>query len=167
MRRTSYLILIVFALSLTSIPSFAQTTNIFTVKNPAGGQPYSVNYSITGATINDMLISTHETSLIISLNSTSNGNLVINLPRNLIDAKAGLGDDRFIVLVDDTYTTFHESKTDANRTLSIAFTNGTQRIEIIGTQVLPEFGSLSLAILAVSVMSIVAISAKIRFKSSL
>lgn len=162
-----YLILAVFVISLAGVPSFAQSTNIYVIKNPAGGQPYNINYTITGATINDMLISTHETSLVISLNSTSDGNLIIDLPRTLIDAKVGANDDQFIVLVDDTYTDFHETKTGTDRTLSIAFTNGTERIEIIGTQVLPEFGSLSFAILAVSILSIIAISSKTKFKFGL
>lgn len=162
-----YLILAVFVISLAGVPSFAQSTNIYVIKNPAGGQPYNINYTITGATINDMLISTHETSLVISLNSTSDGNLIIDLPRTLIDAKVGANDDQFIVLVDDTYTDFHETKTGTDRTLSIAFTNGTERIEIIGTQVLPEFGSLSFAILAVSILSIIVISSKTKFKFGL
>ena len=162
-----YLILTVFVISLASVPSFAQSTNIYVIKNPAGGQPYNVNYTITGATVNNMLISTHETSLVISLNSTSDGNLIIDLPRTLIDAKVGANDNQFIVLVDDTYTDFHESKTGTDRTLSVAFTNGTERIEIIGTQVLPEFGSMSFVILIVSILSIIAISSKTKFKFGL
>jgi predicted secreted protein with PEFG-CTERM motif len=119
---------------------------------------------MTGATISDMTVNTHETSLVILINSTSDGNLVIDMPRTLIDAKAGVNDDNFIVLVDDTYTGFHETKTDTDRTLSIAFTGGTERIEIIGTQVLPEFGPLTLTIFAISVVSIITISARSRFK---
>lgn len=160
----SCLILIVFGISLASVPSFAQSMNTYVIKNPAGGQPYSINYTITGATVNDMLVNTHETSLVILLNSTKDGRLIIDLPRTLIDAKNGASDDQFIVLVDDTYTDFHENKTSTDRTLSIAFTNGTERIEIIGTRVLPEFGSLPVFILAVSILSIIAISSKTKFK---
>ncbi|MDE1765145.1 MAG: PEFG-CTERM sorting domain-containing protein [Thaumarchaeota archaeon] len=152
---------------MTSIPSFAQSMNVYTVKNPQGGQSYTINYSITGAVINDIQVSTRETSLIILMNSTNDGNLVVDLPRNLIDAKQGTSDDQFIVLVDDTYASFHETKTDTDRTLSIAFAGGTERIEIIGTQVLPEFGPMPLAILALSVVSIIAISAKSRFRFNL
>ncbi|HJT09893.1 MAG TPA: PEFG-CTERM sorting domain-containing protein [Candidatus Nitrosotalea sp.] len=138
--------------------------NNYTVKNPQGGQPYTINYTITGAAITDVQVNTQETSLVVLINSTSDGNLVIDMPRSLIDAKAGVNDDNFIVLIDDTYTSYHETKTDTDRTLSIAFTGGTERIEIIGTQVLPEFGSVSVAILAISVVSIVAVSARSRFK---
>lgn len=167
MRLRPYVILAVVLLSFTSVPSFAQLANSYTVKNPQGGQPYTINYTITGATISDIQVNTQETSLVILINSTSDGNLVIDMPRSLIDAKAGVNDDNFIVLVDDTYTKSHETKTDTDRTLSIAFTGGTERIEIIGTQVLPEFGSVSVAIFAISVVSIVAISARSRFKFGL
>lgn len=167
MRLRPYVILAVVLLSFTSVPSFAQLANSYTVKNPQGGQPYTINYTITGATISDIQVNTQETSLVILINSTSDGNLVIDMPRSLIDAKAGVNDDNFIVLVDDTYAKSHETKTDTDRTLSIAFAGGTERIEIIGTQVLPEFGSVSVAIFAISVVSIVAISARSRFKFGL
>ncbi len=159
-----YLVLTVITLSLATVPSFAQSANSYVVSNPQGGQSYNVNYTVTGATIDNIFVSTQETSLVILINSTSDGSLVIDLPRTLIDAKAGQNDDNFIVLVDDTYTDFHESKTNTDRTLSIPFTSGSERIEVIGTQVVPEFGSLSYVILAVSIVSIIAISAKSRFK---
>ena len=164
MRLRPYVILAVLLISFTTVPSFAQLANNYTVKNPQGGQPYTINYTITGAAITDVQVNTQETSLVVLINSTSDGNLVIDMPRSLIDAKAGVNDDNFIVLIDDTYTSYHETKTDTDRTLSIAFTGGTERIEIIGTQVLPEFGSVSVAILAISVVSIVAVSARSRFK---
>lgn len=164
MRWSLFLILSILVISSADLPSFAQTTNSYFIKNPQGGQPYAVNYTITGATINSIVVNRHETSLVISMNSTSDGTLVIDLPRTLIDAKNGLADDQFIVLVDDTYTTFHESKTSTDRTISVSFTSGTQRIEIIGTQVLPEFGSLSSVTLAVSILSVVAISARRKFR---
>ncbi len=153
--------------SLASSSSSAQQMDSYTVKNPQGGESYNVNYTITGATISDMQINMHDTSLVILINSASNGNLVIDLPRDLIDAKAGTSDDQFIVLVDDTYTDFHENKTDTDRILSIAFGSGTSRIEIIGTQAVPEFGPLPIVILAVSTIAIVAISARTRLGASI
>lgn len=145
-------------LSISTIASFAQASETYVIKNPSGQGSYNVNYTITNATINDMRISTPETSLVISINSTGDGNLVVDLPRSLIDAKAGSGDDQFIVLVDDTYSSFHETKTDTDRTLAIPFAGGSERIEIIGTQVVPEFGPVAAAILAASVLALVAVS---------
>jgi len=146
------------------MPSFAQSASTYNVKEPLSGQSYPVNYNITGATINDISIDTNETSLVISLQTTSDGNLTITMPRSLIDAKAGANDDQFFVLVDGADTDFQESKTDVKRTLLIPFSDGSEKIEILGTQVVPEFGTFSYLILVIATISIVAISAKTRFR---
>jgi predicted secreted protein with PEFG-CTERM motif len=113
-----------------------------------------------------MSLDINQTSLIVSLQTTNDGNLTITLPRKLVDAKNGTNDDQFFVLVDGADTGFQESKTSTDRTLSIPFSVGTEKIEIIGTQV-PEFGSLSYIILIISILSIIAVSIKsrIRFRS--
>ncbi|MDP3779979.1 MAG: PEFG-CTERM sorting domain-containing protein, partial [Nitrosopumilaceae archaeon] len=48
------------------------------------------------------------------------------------------------------------------RTLSIMFPAGTEEIEIIGTFVVPEFGTIAVMILAVAIISIIAVSARSR-----
>ena len=55
---------------------------------------------------------------------------------------------------------FEEITTDTDRRLTIGFSAGTEQIEIIGTFVIPEFGTIAAMILAVAIISIVAISAK-------
>jgi predicted secreted protein with PEFG-CTERM motif len=90
----------------------------------------------------------------------------MTLPRSLIDAKASSGDDQFFVLVDGADTDFTETKTDANRTVTVSFPQDTKQIEVIGTQVVPEFSGMSFVVLMVAIISIVAISAKTRLKFS-
>ena len=164
MRWASCSILAVLAISLVAVPSFAQSMNTFQVKDPTGGQLYDVNYEITGASVSNMSIDTQATSLVISLQTTGNGTMTITLPRTLIDAKAGTSDDQFFVLEDGADTSFQETKTNTDRTLSISFPDGTEKIEIIGTQVVPEFGTLSYVVLLISILSIIAFSAKTRLK---
>ena len=101
-----------------------------------------VRYDITGATINDISISPQDTSLIISLKSTGDGNLTMTLPRSLIDAKEGANDDQFFVLVDGADTDFAENKTPTDRTITVSIPQDTSQVEVIGTQVVPEFGAL-------------------------
>ncbi len=150
--------------SIGVAPSFAQSPNVYNVVDPTSGSSYPVNYSITSATIKDMSLDISQTSLVITMNTTGDGNLTITLPRTLIDAKAGSNDDQFFVLVDGADTAFQESKTSTDRTLSIPFTDGSEKVEILGTQVVPEFGPLSFTILAISVLSLVVLSAKTRFR---
>jgi predicted secreted protein with PEFG-CTERM motif len=164
MRWMLYPIMAVLVTSLASAPSFAQSTSAYNVVDPFSGNSYPVNYNLTGGTVKDMSLDTNATSLVISLQTTSDGNLTITLPRTVIDAKVGANDDQFFVLVDGADTNFQESKTSTDRTLSIPIIDGTEKVEIIGTQVVPEFGPLSCVILVISIISIVAITAKTRFR---
>ncbi len=79
-----------------------------------------------------------------------NGKLQITLDRNLIDAKADGKDEGFIVIVDGEEG-FHEeiSSTPTERTLEIVVPRQTTEIEIVGTQVVPEFPLAMLVIAAI------------------
>jgi len=164
MHWVSYVIMATMIFSIGVAPVFAQTPQQFAVKDVQSGKSYSVNYSVTGATVSDMSISPQDTSLLVSITSSSDGNLTLTMPRSLIDAKAGTGDDQFFVLVDGADTDFTESKTNTDRTVTVSIPEGTQQVEVIGTQVVPEFGGLSFVVLAIAIISIVAISSKTRLK---
>jgi len=64
-----------------------------------------------------------------------------------------------MVLVDGEEA--NDAEIDGN-TVTIPFLAGTETIEIIGTFVIPEFGTIAMMILLVSIVSIIAISAKSR-----
>jgi len=124
---------------------------------------YLVGYSITGGSIVSITADVDANSLIIEISTTSDGELTVALPRALIDAVLENGDDdEFFVLVDAEERDFGEEKTDTHRTLTIAFEDGTEEIEIIGTFVIPEFGAIAALILAVAIISIIVVSAKTR-----
>lgn len=165
MRWHSYVIMSCIVFSIGIAPVFAQTSQ-YTLKDAQSGQSFQIPYDITGATVTDMSISTPDTSLVISLQSTADGNLTVTLPRALIDAKDGANDDQYFVLVDGADTDFAESKTSTDRTITVSIPQDTTQVEVIGTQVVPEFGVLASIVLAVAVFSIVAISAKTRLKFS-
>ncbi len=125
---------------------------------------YPVNYSITGGTILSITADVDANSLVIEISTTSDGELTITLPRELIDALLENGDDdEFFVLVDaEEVSDFDEIKTSSDRTLTIAFPDGAEEIEIIGTFVIPEFGAIAALILAVAIISIIVVSTKTR-----
>lgn len=122
------------------------------------GTDYELTYLISGGIINQVTPDTEAQSLIVQIESISNGTLSINLPRKVIDAKFGQNDDDFFVLVDGVETSFEETKTNTARTLTIDYPKGTEEIEIIGTSVVPEFGIIPLLILSISVLLLVMIS---------
>ena len=160
----SYALIASLVFSIGVAPVFAQTPQQFAVKDVQSGKSYTVNYSVNGATVNDMSISPQDTSLLVSITSSSDGDLTLTMPRSLIDAKASTGDDQFFVLVDGADTDFNETKTNTDRTVTVSIPEGTQQVEVIGTQVVPEFGGLSFVVLVIAIISIVAISSKTRLK---
>jgi predicted secreted protein with PEFG-CTERM motif len=128
---------------------------------PVDGTNLSVSYTITNGKVLDIKADTPSKSLIVSIQTTGDGVLTITLPRALIDAQVNGQDDQFFVLNDGQEASFQEiNKTSTDRTLSIPFTDGTQQIEIIGTQIVPEFGPIAALVLAIAIISIIAVSAK-------
>ncbi len=123
---------------------------------------FTVGYSITGGSILSITADVDANSLIIEISTTRDGELTIILPRALIDAKLTGDDDEFFVLVDAEEVDFDETTTSSDRTLTIAFFDGSEEIEIIGTFVIPEFGAIAALILAVAIISIIVVSAKTR-----
>ena len=113
-------------------------------------------YKITGGQILKIIPDTDSISLIIQIETFSDGNLLITLPKTVIDTSEG----DFFVLVDGEETIFYAEQTPDSWTLRIPFYNGSEEIEIIGTFVIPEFGTIAAIILAVAITSIIVLSAK-------
>jgi len=138
------------------------TSNVFQLKDPSSQQTFNVNYTITGGTVKTMTIDAQSLSVIVSVNSTSDGTISLQLPRALIDAKTTSGqDDAFIILIDGAEVKPQSESADNNfRNITVQFLQGDQDIEIIGTQIVPEFGPIAALVLAIAIISIIAVSAK-------
>ena len=147
-----------FEFSSTGVPTPRPTGPTIEV----GDTGSMLSYQIVGGSVTSVMEDFDAKSLIVKISTTSDGELTITLPRNVIDAKIGDADDDFFVLVDGEEVEFTESKTASDRTLTIPFPDGAEEIEIIGTFVIPEFGAIAALILAVAIVSIIAISSKTR-----
>jgi predicted secreted protein with PEFG-CTERM motif len=121
-----------------------------------------IGYEITGGKLLGIIPDVDANSLIISIDATDDGSLTLTIPRSVMDATINGGDDDFFVLIDGEEVDFDEITTSTDRTLTIAFPAGAEEIEIIGTFVVPEFGTIAAMILAVAIISIIAVSAKSR-----
>ena len=115
-----------------------------------------VGYELTGAEIIRMFPDPENKSLIIEIKTYSDGELTITLPKEVIDTD----EEGFFVLVDGDETNHDALSVPGFWTLTIPFSYGSEEIEIIGTFVIPEFGTIALLILVVSISTIVVISAK-------
>ena len=119
-------------------------------------------YEITNGKITNVIPDLDAVSLLIDIEAIDDGSITLTIPRSVLDATINDNDDEFFVLVDGEEVDFEEITTSTDRTLTIEFLAGTEQIEIIGTFVIPEFGTIAAMILAVAIISIIAISAKSR-----
>ena len=81
----------------------------------------TLDNKISGGKVTSMIADGSSNSVIIELDSTAPGQITITLPRDVIDSKAGNNDDAFFVLVDGEESTFGETKTSSDRTLTVEF----------------------------------------------
>ena len=143
-----------------------ETSSVFPVDIPNAGT-FDLEYTASGFDIKDVELNQDRYSLLIELTENSGGNLVLKLPRESFDSKISNGTDEiFIVLVskDNESDNFIEvqiteiEKTDDYRTISIQIEEEEKFIEVIGTYVIPEFGSIVIMILLVAITSAIVIS---------
>jgi predicted secreted protein with PEFG-CTERM motif len=71
-----------------------------------------------------------------------------------------MDENGFFVLVDGDETNHNAVSVSEYWTLTIPFSYGSEEIEIIGTFVIPEFGTIAALVLVVAISSILIISAK-------
>jgi len=119
-------------------------------------EDHSLTYGLTCAEIQSLTPDTENKSLIISIKTDCDGELTITLPKDVIDTD----EEGFFILVDGDETNHKASSTGEFWTLTIPFSYGSEEIEIIGTFVIPEFGTIAALVLVVAITSIIIISAK-------
>jgi len=140
-----------------------ETTDSFEVDAGSYGT-FDVDYTIRGATIKDMVVDSNIFALIVTLESSDDGAITLELPRESIDAKTmNDQDDDFIILIDGAEVPYTDiSKDSEYRTITIDFEQGDGDIEIIGTFVIPEFGNIVMIILVIGIISTILLSSKFR-----
>jgi len=136
---------------------FAYTPNYTTPDKQCGANDISASgkcipFSISGGMVTGATINTNDNSIIISINAEDDGILTVTPSKSVQD---GI----FMVLVDGEE--WDDVEIVANK-VTVMFPAGAEQIEIIGTFVIPEFGTIAAMILAVAIISIIAISAKSR-----
>ena len=119
-------------------------------------EDHSLDYDLTCAEIQSLTPDTENKSLIISIKTDCDGELTITLPKDVIDTD----EEGFFILVDGDETNHKTSSVGEFWTLTIPFSYGSEEIEIIGTFVIPEFGTIAGLVLVLAISSILIISAK-------
>jgi len=147
-----------------------KSSAIFPVNIPNSGT-FDVGYTIRGGDVTEINMSLDRYSLLVKTTMDTNGNLILKLPKESFDAQSNGNDDTFIILIskennepeDFVQVEYEEIATSSDyRTIRIQLEEGDKWVEVIGTYVIPEFGSVVIIILVVAVSSAIIIS-KSRF----
>ena len=126
-----------------------ETTTNFEVDAGNHGT-FDVEYTIKGATVEDIIIDSKDFALVVKIESTDEGTITVDLPREFIGAEKQNGkDETFIILIDGIEVAYQESTNSESRVITINFEQNDSEIKIIGTYVVPEFSTTVMMILII------------------
>ena len=111
--------------------------------------------STSGASVTSITANADDDSVIIAIDATDDGVLSVTLHSEVITA---FDDGTYFVLINNEEVEFEQS----GNSLTIPYEAGNERVEIVGSHAVPEFGTIAMIILAVAIVSIIAITAKTR-----
>jgi len=110
--------------------------------------------TVTSGVIHHIGANSDDDTLLVHLfGADDDGELKITLNEDIITP---FDDGSYLVLINSEEVEFEQM----GRTLHIDYEAGTERIEIVGSHVVPEFGTIAMIVLAVAIISIIAITAK-------
>ena len=110
--------------------------------------------TVTSGVIHHIAGNSDDATLVVHLfGADDDGELKITLNRDIITP---FDDGSYFVLINSEEVEFEQM----GSTLHIDYAAGTEKIEIVGSHVVPEFGTIAMIILAVAIVSIIAITAK-------
>jgi len=110
--------------------------------------------TVTSGVIHHIGANSDDATLLVHLfGADDDGELKITLNKDIITP---FDDGSYFVLINSEEVEFEQM----GRTLHIDYTAGTEKIEVVGSHVVPEFGTIAMIVLAVAIISIIAITAK-------
>ena len=119
-----------------------------------------ISYSVTGGKLTSITFDAETAIVTIPIVTANNGSMTVTLPRTVFDSSFDGEDIAVVVLVDGGVADVVETVTPIDRTLTIEFPAGAESVEIVGTWAIPEFGAVAAIMLMVSIIAVVAVSAK-------
>ena len=146
-----------------TVPNFYQGDTIITgFKMPDGSVviPEEIDITtlvraeVTVGEITRIIADTTDTALVIDLETTNDGVLSITTSDFLLRP---FNDGNFFVLVDGEEV---QQVSLENKILTIPYPAGAEKVEVYGSYVVPEFGTLAIFILGISVISIIVLARK-------
>ena len=114
-----------------------------------------LDWTISNGDVVGMHVDEEASSLVINIETTDDAELFVGLNADYI----GSDDGTFFIIVNGEEWQDYEQ---AGMDLYIDIPAGTESVEIVGSYAVPEFGTIAMIVLAVAIVSIIAITAKTR-----
>lgn len=120
---------------------------------------FPITYDLNGE-LKKMTVNEEENTLSLYFDNVIEDKLTLRLPRALVDAE----NNNFLVMVTASPERMIDyeiiSSDESFFTIQLDVPSNTSQVSIIGTRVIPEFGTMVMMILAVSITSIIAVTRK-------
>jgi predicted secreted protein with PEFG-CTERM motif len=133
----------------------AEAAAAVVARDPAVDLVDTLNYSISSGSVSSIMTNSDDATLVVAIDTSDDGELSINLDSDYITA---FDDGSYFVLVNGEEVWFSQDGND----LTIPYESGTEKIEIVGSVVVPEFGTIAMIVLAVAIVSIIVLTTKTR-----
>ena len=109
------------------------------VPNVFAQQFEDFDYSIRGGEVLNFELDSENTALLITIDARARGELIITLPRAIIDAKIGSEDIEFEVFIRGMQlSSYEETITPYDRTITIPFKRSNDELSIVGTHMFSQ-----------------------------
>jgi hypothetical protein len=119
--------------------SMATTLSVITLDTPTAVLG-TIRVHGQDTTASDAVLDIVGKKLTVNVNTTDGGDITIQIPRTMLDAKSGEADTQFQVLVDGRPAEYEEtSSAEEFREISVFVPQGSNSIDVIGTEAVSGF----------------------------
>jgi len=147
--------IVVNAAGAAAAEAEAAAVTMTVAREPAIDLVNTLSYNISGGSVSSIMTNSDDATIVVAVDATDDGELSITMSGSYITA---FDDGSYFVLVNNEEVWFSQDGSN----LTIPFEAGTEKIEIVGSAVVPEFGTIAMVVLAVAIVSIIVITAKTR-----
>ena len=139
----------------TPTPGEEPTGEWETITMAVGDDEFEIQYMITNGTLDELTADVETATITAMITSEEDGELTLQLPREIVDSVENGEDAEYLVYVDDVEDFADDDFGEEVRTLTVPFAAGTEQIDFVGTMVIPEFGAIAAVVLAVAIVGII------------
>jgi DNA-binding beta-propeller fold protein YncE len=134
--------------------SMAATLSVITADTPSAVLG-AIHVHGQDVMASNVMVDINKKSLTVDVATGDGGDLTLQIPRSILDAKDADRDTTFQVLIDGKAMDYEDTSNSELREITVFIPQGAKLLEIMGTKVIPEFGPVAATVLAASIGAII------------